>query len=85
MATLPTLEELNQLPVEQVMLLMHRILNTSDLTFHYALYSSQTVANLALGTKALLHYSGMAGLNAAEQMELAGYLHGYEPFILGGH
>lgn len=49
MATnLPTVEELNKLPCEQVCLLMMRCLNTSDFTFMSDLFKVDTRVDLTL-------------------------------------
>jgi hypothetical protein len=45
-ASIPTLAELNDLPAEHTILLMLRVLSTSDLTFMYVLFEPSTIADI---------------------------------------
>ncbi len=46
---IPTVEELNELPAEQVAALILNCLNTSDLTFMYMLFEKSTLSDI-IGT-----------------------------------
>lgn len=67
-----TLPQLNNLSAEQNMLIMLRILCTSDLTFHYMMYEKSTLTDLLItadGIHQMTSNDGSTFLTAEEDTE----------------
>lgn len=80
-ATLPTLQQLNNMDTEKGVLLLLRILNTSDLSFMYDCLNPATIRDLVETCVGILEASAeQSGLTFEEKTEILGYfstLHEY--------
>lgn len=80
--TLPTLEQLNTMDTEKSVLLLLRILNTSDLTFFHALFKQETCEEIVEVCQALLDQEeeyGTSSLTKEEKTEILQYMNNMDP------